>query len=151
MTKISINNYKRNWWRQRRFQYNIFLALAGIIAFIYYAILGSLLIAPYVDDFEITLFTILFQGIGYLIMMGIANIFYNLGYWIDKKYNKQNSDNFRSRLYKAGCWFSCSLPLLIPVIIIIEYFVMYACKQPLRPTAFYEYLNVLTSRYYATI
>ncbi|WP_454803503.1 hypothetical protein [Mucilaginibacter phyllosphaerae] len=140
---ITVNDHKRNWWRKRRLQYNNFLATAGIVAFFCYAILGSLLIAPYVNDFEITLFTIMFQGIGYLIMMGVANIFYNLGYWIDKKYNNKNSETFRSNLYKLGCWFSCSLPFLIPIIIIIEYFVMYSDKQPLQPTALYEHFNIL--------
>jgi hypothetical protein len=144
-----INNQKWEWWQRRRFQYNNLLASAGIVAFIFYAILGSLLIAPYVDDFEITFFTIVSQGIGYLIMMGIANVFYNLGYWVDEKYNRNNTDEFRTMLYKLGCWFSCFLPFLIPIIIIIEYFVMYANKQPLERSAVYEYKNVITSHYHA--
>jgi hypothetical protein len=62
----------KQWWASRRLRYNKGLVIAGLLAFLLYAILDSLLIE---DDFEITLFTIAFQGIGYLFMIGVANIF----------------------------------------------------------------------------
>ncbi|QKJ31578.1 hypothetical protein HQ865_18015 [Mucilaginibacter mali] len=124
----AIDIEKKQWWRKRRFHYNKGLVIAGITAFMLYAILGSLLIAPYDFDFEITLFTIVFQGIGYLFMMGVANLFYNLGYAIDKQYNTTNSEGFRISLYKKGYWFSFWLPFLIPVMVVIVYFVQYAGK-----------------------
>lgn len=115
---------KKEWWSRRRLYYNNGLALAGIFAFILYAILSEILIAPYDPDYEISLFTILFQGIGYLFMMGVANIFYNLGYYIDRKYNKNDVGKFRLNLFRLGFWFSISLPFLIPLITIIQYFVL---------------------------
>src|SRR5687768_10722467 len=89
----------RYWWSSRRLRYNKGLVIAGISAFICYAFLGSILIAPYDRNFEITLFTIFFQGCAYLFMMGIANLFYNLGYWADKNFNQKDSLKFRENLY----------------------------------------------------
>ncbi len=119
------------WWEKRRGKYNKGLVVSGIIAFIMYAVLGSILIAPHVmaggeDDFEITIFTIAFQGIGYLVMIGIANLFYNLGPFVDKCLNKSGSERFRLRLFNLGYWFSCLLPFLVPLLIVVEYFVLYA-------------------------
>jgi hypothetical protein len=116
----------KTWWASRRNKYNIGLVLAGIIAFLLYAIAGITLIAPYDEEFEVTLFTTFFQGIGYLIMMGIANIFYGLGPFIDWNYNKKNEERFRQRLYNFGFWGSFTLPFTIPVITIISYFVEFA-------------------------
>ncbi len=114
------------WWAKRRVKYNIGLIIAGFTAFIAYAILGGILIAPYDNDFEVTLFTILFQGIGYLFMMLVANLFYNLGPYVDKQYNNDNSEAFRQRLFNFGFWFSVGLPFLIPTLIVVEYFIRFA-------------------------
>lgn len=113
------------WWAKQRIKYNRGLMISGIIAFICYAILGEFLILPYDKEYEITLFTILFQAIGYLIMIGIANVFYNLGYWTDKNFNKKGSEKFRKRLFNSGFWFSCGLPFLIPIMTVVVYFVEY--------------------------
>jgi len=114
------------WWEQRRFRYNIGLVIAGITAFIAYTVLSELLTMPYDHDFEITLFTILFQGVGYLIMIGVANVFYFLGPLFDKSFNRSDSVTFRLRLFNLGFWFSVALPFIIPVIIVIQYFTVYA-------------------------
>lgn len=65
-----------NWWRARRFQYNVGLVVAGIFAFIAYVAVGSAMLTG--GNFEVTVFTTLFQGIGYLFMIGIANVLYFL-------------------------------------------------------------------------
>ena len=114
------------WWASRRLKYNKGLVIAGLLAFLLYAILSSLLIAPYVEDFEITLFTIFFQGIGYLIMIGVANIFYGLGPLVDKLYNKDNNERFRQRLFNFGYWFSFALPFSIPLLVVVTYFINYS-------------------------
>ncbi|OQY05633.1 MAG: hypothetical protein B6I20_00915 [Bacteroidetes bacterium 4572_117] len=116
----------KDWWRIHRVKYNLGLVFAGITAFLIYAILGVILIAPYDFEFEITLFTTFFQGIGYLFMMLIANTFYNLGYLLDNSFNKDNSEAYRQRLFNLGFWFSIGLPFLIPSLIIMEYFVRFA-------------------------
>lgn len=117
---------RKQWWAEKRIKYNTGLIIAGFTAFIAYSILGGLLIAPYDKDFEVTLFTMFFQGIGYLLMMLVANLFYNLGALVDKHYNKDNSEAFRRRLFNLGFWFSMGLPFLIPALIVVVYFVRFA-------------------------
>jgi hypothetical protein len=121
----TISTTSKDWWESRRQKYNVLLVVAGVTAFILYAILGSLLLAPYDDEFEITLFTIFFQGVGYLIMMGAANFCYSLGQKIENQINKQQSDSLRQRFFNFGCLFSFCLPFLIPVLVIVSYFVQY--------------------------
>ncbi len=117
----NIQQTRKQWWASRRLKYNICLIIAGITAFILYVILGSTLIMPYDEEFEITLFTTIFQGLGYLFMMLIANLFYNLGYIADNMFNKDNNEQFRKRLFNFGYWFSFGLPFLIPTLIVIMY------------------------------
>lgn len=113
---------KKIWWEVKRSKYNIGLALSGITAFFSYAILGSFLLEGNNKEFEITIFTILFQGIAYLIMMLIANLFYGLGYSADKYFNTGNSSLFRNRLFKLGFRFSIFLPFIIPILVVVTYF-----------------------------
>jgi len=111
------------WWAQRRKNYNIGLVISGVSAFFYYLI--ALTIKSHADihnadpeRFEFTLFTILFQGIGYLIMMGVANLFYFLGPFVDRMVNTNGSEKFRITLYNIGFWFSCLLPFTIPFLVL---------------------------------
>lgn len=112
----------KNWWSEKRTNYNLGLVVSGILAFVLYVILGVNLIMPYDDDFEITLFTIVPQGIGYLVMILIANLLYSLGVSRDLNYNKENTEKFRKNLFRLGFWFSVSLPFLAPLGILISYF-----------------------------
>jgi hypothetical protein len=106
------------WWESRRPRYNIGLLISGALAFTLYATLGS---AWGDSDFEITIFTTIFQGVAYLFMIGIANIFYFLGPYVDKRMNKSDNGHFRRRLFNLGFWFSCSLPFLIPMLLFVSY------------------------------
>ena len=99
------NKERWQWWQSRRLKYNKGLVLAGFLAFLAYCIVGEILIAPH-EEFEVTLFTIGFQGMGYLFMMLIANAFYNLGYLADRWFNSHNDDAFRIKLFKTGYWLS---------------------------------------------
>jgi len=104
------------WWADRRFNYNKGLVLSGFAAFIVYSLVGSSLI----PDFEITLFTIFFQSIGYVIMILIANVFYDLGELIDLNHNENGKKDFRNRSYQIGFWFSCALPFSIPLLLLFS-------------------------------
>ncbi len=105
-------------------KYNVGLVIAGISAFILYITILEIKSGMDTQNmdpekYEFTLFTTLFQGIGYLIMMGIANLFYFLGPFSDKIFNRKNSESFRNKLYTAGFWFSCLLPFSVPVLVLI--------------------------------
>jgi hypothetical protein len=121
---ITVIQQRRNWWLSHRLKYNKGLVIAGFTAFIAYCIVGELLIARH-EEFEVTIFTTAFQGVGYLIMMCMANIFYSFGYVIDYFFNKENDEAFRYNLFNLGYWFSFCLPFLIPVILIFEFGIKY--------------------------
>lgn len=110
----------KEWWSNKRYVYNLGLILSGIIAFILYVIVGVNFIMPYDEDFDITLFTIVFQGISYLVMIVFANLFYSLGV-INDLNNKENTNDFRKNLFNLGFWFSVSLPFLAPLWLLISY------------------------------
>jgi len=114
------------WWESKRKNFNIALVTSGFISFLLYAYFGETLIMPHEPEFEITLFTIIFQAIGFGVMVGIANLFYGLGYWADKNFNSKNTDKFRTRIYYFGTGFSVFLPLTIPILTVISYYVNYA-------------------------
>jgi hypothetical protein len=111
----------KEWWCEKRLLYNFGLVTSGILAFILYVVVGVNFIMPYDNDFEITLFTLFFQGFGYLMMMGLANLCYNMGVYLDLN-NPENSEKFRKDLFKLGFWFSFLLPFSIPIMLLISYF-----------------------------
>jgi predicted histidine transporter YuiF (NhaC family) len=119
-TEISL--IAKQWWWRMRLKYNMGLVIAGFIAFLLYCILGPIIIAPH-EEFEETIFEMAFQGFAYLIMMGIANIFYTLGWMIDSSYNTSNSQLFRKRLFWLGYWFSFALPILLILSIMVRFLI----------------------------
>lgn len=108
------------WWSDKRGQYNLGLILSGLLAFILYAIVVEFIV-PSDIDIEITIFTMLFQGIGYLVMMVIANLFFNLGALSERIIKPKNIDLYRNRAFILGFWFSCGLPFLLPLYLVILY------------------------------
>ncbi|MCB4800280.1 hypothetical protein [Neotamlana laminarinivorans] len=124
MENTTWNNGKderKKWWSEKRLKYNLGLIISGFLAFIAYSLVVQYVI-PVAPDVEITLFTIIFQGIGYLIMMGIANIFYNIGAFSEEIIKPKNVDQFRNRIFNIGFWISCFLPFSIPIILLVYYF-----------------------------
>ena len=114
----------KQWWSSKRIKYNKGLLIAGVVAFILYCTLGPIFIAPHAVEFEETIFEMAFQGVAYLVMMVIANVFYTLGSLIDLSLNTNNSQPFRERLFALGYWFSVVLPSLIILSIILRFYLM---------------------------
>ena len=91
--------------------------MAGIAAFICYAAAFEVRCRG-VPEAEITAFTILFQGFGYLVAMGIANLCFNLGPLSERLLQPIEPERYRERAYQLGFWFSVALPFLIPVAVL---------------------------------
>ena len=108
----------RLWWSAQRRRYNIGLFFAGIIAFICYATV-VFTFEKRIPDADITIFTTLFQSIGYLFMMAVANVFYCLGPITEKVIKPRNIMRFRKLTFGLGYWGSVSLPFLIPIWLLI--------------------------------
>ncbi len=118
------------WWAAKRIKYNIGLVVAGIFAFLCYGLIATYFIAPYQPDFEINGIATFLQGVGYLVMIGVANVFYYLGYFLDRMFNKDNHLQFRVNLFNVGFWFSCALPFLIPLLVFVTYLINYRHGNP---------------------
>ena len=104
------------WWSQRRLKYNIGLVIAGVLALIaYIAIVFSF--EAIIPEKEITIFSIMFQAVGYLIAIGIANICYFLGPLSERMLKPKNVIMYRNVTYNIGYWFSVLLPFSIPALV----------------------------------
>lgn len=103
------------WWLPRLPMYNVGLAVAGIVAFILYVIVGSLL----VTDFELNPLFTLVQAFGYLVMMGVANVCYMIGPISESVLRPDDVRLYRDRWYNFGCRFSFALPFCIPVLVLL--------------------------------
>jgi hypothetical protein len=121
---LSTSEATFRWWTCHQLQYNAGLAMAGVLAFIAYAVVGSSFL-PAKEEFEITLFTLFVQGIGYLVMMVVANIFDLLGPLIEIYLKPHDPDHFRRTYFNRGFWFSVTLPFTIPLLLVIECLVLF--------------------------
>jgi hypothetical protein len=109
------------WWASRRLRYNIGLVVAGLIGFVLYVVAVDRCIdvrAP--GDWEITIFTIVFQGFAYLVMMALANLCYNLGAWSERAVRPSNVARYRIAVFNLGFWFSVLLPLLPGLLLLVD-------------------------------
>jgi hypothetical protein len=112
----------RVWWEQRRLRYNIALVLAGVLSFAaYVGVVDRAISKGTMPGAEITMFTIAFQAFGYLLMMGIANLCYNLGAWSESVIRPTNVEIYRRVAYRVGFWFSALLPFTIPTLVAWSY------------------------------
>jgi hypothetical protein len=66
---------------------------------------------------EITLFTTLFQGIAYLLMMGVANLCYFAGPLSEGIVMPSNINRYRRVMFALGFGFAVLLPFSIPTLV----------------------------------
>lgn len=113
-----------NWWEHRRLRYNIGLVVAGLLAFVgYVAVLDRGISTGAMPCAEITLFTTVFQGLGFLFMIAVANVCYLAGPLSESIIRPRNVDRFRRVTFQLGFWFSVLLPFAIPVIVALSYLI----------------------------
>ncbi len=106
------------WWASQMPKYNLGLAVAGVLAFIAYVIVGLGMLPPD-EKFEVTAFTITFQGVGYLVMMAFANVCYLIGPASEIMLRPDDVSLYREKWYKLGCQFSFSLPFCVPALLLV--------------------------------
>lgn len=88
-------------WEARRKPYNQALLISGALAFFVYAIIGNFFLSKS-EDFEITLFTLILQGIGFGIAMGIANGCYSIGSHVESFLSRSSVASYRIVAYRSG-------------------------------------------------
>ena len=112
------------WWQNHRRAYNLWLVVAGLTAYTAYcAVVWSN--CPAVDTAEITVFTAVAQGIGYLFAMALANVCYFLGPVSEKLLRPTNLERYRLVTFSFGVAFSIALPFLVPT---VAYFTIERCS-----------------------
>jgi hypothetical protein len=118
-TTLEESSSTSTWWEARRGHYNKGLLIAGLAAFVLYAVVVSVRIAPVNPDAEVTLFTTVLQAAGYLVAMGIANLFYGLGPLVERRLRPTDVQRYRARAYALGYGLSVTLPFCIPALLLI--------------------------------
>jgi hypothetical protein len=115
----------KTWWFEKRLEYNLGLIFSGVLAFFLYVFVVEFVVfnsdKVNTDDVEITIFTIIFQSIGYLFMIAFANIvFYGVS---GSEFNRKSENILKSRIhiYKTLFWISCCIPFLIPLFLFFKY------------------------------
>ena len=102
-----------DWWSKQRLKYNVGLIISGIVAFIFYLIIfwtnyehmANEALNVNKEPPEITIVTIFFQGILYLLAIGAANIFYYIGPISEKMIKPKNVMLYRRLSYGSGFFF----------------------------------------------
>jgi hypothetical protein len=118
MHSTVVNTSPFAWWSARRLPYNVGLVVAGILAFVAYMTVGSAMLPPEAA-FEVTIFTTLLQGVGYLFMIGVANVCYFLGPLSERVVQPLDPERYRQMCFRLGFWFSVLLPFSIPALLAI--------------------------------
>jgi hypothetical protein len=103
------------WWQARRLRYNLALATAGWLAYALNAALFYAFHRPIWRDWQGGLGMTLFLGTGFLILMGVANVFYLLGPAMEAWMKPADPARFRSAAYRMGLAGSVALPFLFPL------------------------------------
>jgi hypothetical protein len=109
------------WWESRRPLYNAGLVIAGVLAFACYVVVCCTLLPRVLpaSRIHVTFFTTLFQGIGYLVMMGVANVCYFLGPITERIVRPNRVERYRRICFNFGFWFSVLVPFSIPILLTI--------------------------------
>jgi hypothetical protein len=111
------------WWEQRRLRYNIGPIIAGGLAFAAYV----LVIIHFQDVIdaaepsqadELSGFTLVFQGFGYLFMMLVANVCFFLEPLSEWLLRPRNVGRYRKIAFRLGFWGSVALPFGMPTFLL---------------------------------
>jgi len=103
------------WWGARGLRYNIGLALAGWVAYALFLLLQfSIAPQPDISLRALASMTIIL-GIGFLLIMAVANALYLLGVLIERFIRPVDLDHYRNSAWTLGFWGSVALPFLFPL------------------------------------
>jgi hypothetical protein len=105
------------WWESQRLRYNVGLLLAGISAFILYLVIYFNFGSRLPMEIDLTIFTVIFHGIGYIFYVLVANVFYCLGALSEKLPRMRTLKAHRKTTFTIGFWLSVALPFLEPVLL----------------------------------
>ena len=104
------------WWQARRLQYNLTLAAGGWAAYALAVGLNYAFGHPVWRDWRGGLGMTLFLGTAYLVVMGMANVFYLLGPTVEGWVRPADTPSYRRTAYAMGRWGSLIVPFSFPLV-----------------------------------
>ncbi|MGH7023504.1 MAG: hypothetical protein ACREEB_07930 [Caulobacteraceae bacterium] len=104
------------WWEARRLKYNLTLALAGGLAYAAAVGLNYAFGHPVWGDWRGGLGMTLFLGVAYLLVMGVANVFYLLGPAVEGWSRPADVGAYRRTAWAMGRWGSLIVPFSFPLV-----------------------------------
>jgi hypothetical protein len=110
------------WWQSQRRRYNVWLIAAALICALSLMVIWAFF-ETRLPCLEVTFFTLLFQGILFVIGLGVANVCYFFGPLSEKFLRPRNVVAFRRWAFRAGTSFSLLLiflPVLLNLIAVVR-------------------------------
>jgi hypothetical protein len=104
------------WWQARRLRYNVTLAVGGCTAYAVAIADNYTFGHPVWRDVPGALGMTIFLGAVYLVVMGVANVFYLLGPAIEGWVKPADIARYRKSAYAMGRWGSLVVPLTFPLV-----------------------------------
>jgi hypothetical protein len=106
------------WWQARRFRYNLSLALAGAAAYCLFLVLLLAFGQSPWPDWRRAIGATLMLGVGYLVVMGVANVCYLLGPGLETMLRPADRETYRRGAWAMGYAGSIALPFLFPTVVL---------------------------------
>lgn len=103
-----------------RIKYNKGIVISGIVSFILVILIDEFIAQPRGIDFEITIFTIVIQGILFCLYLSVANLIFSFGKMLEQIIKPNEPIKFRIRSFKIGFYLFCSIPLFVPILLLIK-------------------------------
>ncbi|MCW5697630.1 MAG: hypothetical protein KIS96_12970 [Bauldia sp.] len=104
------------WWQSRRLRYNLALAGSGALAYAITGLLYAAFGAAMWSTWNEALSQTLFLGVGFLVLMGVANLLYLLGPLGESFVRRTEIPRYRDNAYAMGFWGSVALPFAFPLL-----------------------------------
>lgn len=113
------NELTQGWWESKRPLFNQCLVVAGLCAFLCYHLLSKTDAGGFrIDDPSAYFF--LLQVITYLIYMGVANLFFNLGPILETGYQMEDPTLYR----KSALHRMIAIAMLLPLMTAIAFYLI---------------------------
>lgn len=95
--------------------------MSGPLAFVCYVAVGfwGISIGAIQDPYTSIPLMVVTHGMGYLVMMAVANICYYVGPFSEEFVKPTDLDGYRRITFGLGFWFSVLLPFSIPALLVI--------------------------------